>query len=154
LTTQLKVSNVFANFITNKECVLDFLENLKIPNLDLSTLGDFTCRDFRDDKVVRLYNKPGDNEVLGFVVNSDSVEIYIPNPEYDYLKFWNVRNKLTYNLARFYRSDNKAVRYMVNISSKDYLNNLTHFNIYSNFYIWNVYKKDEKLENWLNVLYY
>ena len=153
MTSQLRMADIFSNFILNKECVLDFLENLKIPDLDLSKFNNLMCENFCNNINVCLYNRRNRNDVQGFIIKGDGVEVYILNPDYDYLKFWNARNFLTYNLARFYKNDT-TIRYMVNISCKDFLNSLSKFNEFSNFYIWNIYRRDEKLENWINVLYY
>lgn len=146
---QLVETDVFNNFLNNKECVLDFLENLCIPDLNLKDFDNLTCTTFSEHDVVKCRNK---DNIKGFTIKGDNTEVYIMNPEYNYMGFWNARNFFTFTLAKHFKHSIDK-RYIVNISSKDFKNSLVKFDISPNFLIWNLYEKNEKLENWLNVLY-
>lgn len=148
---QLKVKeDIFNNFMNSKECVIDFLENLHIPELNIKEFDNLRCEYFHNNLITKCRNK---NNVHGFVIINDKTEIYVMNPEVDYIHFWNNRNFFVYNLAKYYKND-IIDRYVVYISSKDYKNSMSKFNISPHLHIWNIYQKDEKLENWINALYY
>ena len=147
---QLRRQSVFNDFISNKECVIDFLENLGIPELDMKDFDNLECEMFADNDIVKCRNR---DDVDGFVIKGNTTQVYVITPEYDYIKFWNARNFFTFTLARHFKNSHEK-RYLVNISSKEFKNSLVKFDISPNFMIWNVYEKNENLQNWINALFY
>lgn len=146
---QKDFSNVFEKFRTNEECLQYFLNSFEIP--ELKDLTELKCTGFSDNSLVQSVNP---ENVSGFVISNKALEIFFISPSMNYIGFWGFRNFFTFRLAEKHKKINDGIlRYVLNIHNKQDLNRTDTFNDIREFQIFNVYKYNEDLLNWILAIY-
>ena len=153
---QNSFADVVDKFLDSKECLQNFIESLEIPNLKQSEIirAEF-IKDNDFTKSVCDVQYKGENEVIdGFVITCKDYDIIFVSKSDGYIAFWGFRNFFGFKCAqKHYFKNDRKIRYLVNILPKVTQSKLESYNIYKNFYIWNISNPKEELKNWLKTLY-
>lgn len=146
---QYSFTEVVNKFLESKECLQNFIESLKIPSLKESEV--LSASFIEDFELTKSICKVNYETIEGFVITCKDYDIIFVSPSFYHLKFWGVRNFFGFRCGQkhYFLNDNKT-RYFVNITDHE---SIETYNLFKNFYLYNIEKPSKEFYNWLEVLY-
>lgn len=146
---QHSFTEVVNKFLESKECLQNFIETLEIPSLKESEI--LSANFIEDCDLTKSICEVDDEIIEGFVITCNDYDIIFVSPSFSYLRFWGFRNFFGFKCGQkhYFLNDGKT-RYFVNVTTHK---SMETYNIFKNFYLYNIKNPSKELQNWLEVFY-
>jgi hypothetical protein len=146
---QYSFTEIVNKFLEDKECLQNFIETLEIPSLKQSEV--LSANFISESDLTKSISKVDSENIDGFVISCKDYDIIFVSPSFSYLRFWGFRNFFGFRCGQKHKSlnDNKT-RYFVNIMPHE---SMETYNLFKNFYLYNIENPSKEFYNWLEVLY-
>ena len=146
---QYSFTEVVNRFLKDKECLQNFIETLEIPSLKESEI--LSASFIEDCEFTNSICKVDDEIIEGFVITCKDYDIIFVSPSFSHMRFWGFRNFFGFKCGQkhCFLNDGKT-RYFVNVTTHE---SMETYNIFKNFYLYNIENPSKELQNWLEVFY-